>query len=428
MSVNVKDFGAIGDGLTLDHQACRAALLSGARDVYFPEGTYLVRNLPVPSFTRIRGDGAGTVIKFDAQHVGYDDLPIDARKSRLSVFYNADVADVGGPFFNSDITIQDLAIDCRAAQINLQRFRAPGELDDLQSHNRVGHGISMVGVDRCAVRRVTVCNAFRDGIYGGRNSAIRTDHFTVADCWIENSGRNAMSFTAGDFPSIADCILLADGRGHDWFGRLSPAPVGITADDCGFDAGMLDFEPNPGAEVRYGSVRNVRCLRPSYAALSIADGASHISVAQSYFQRPQLVNGADCTFTNLAVRGNHVSLSDCDIEGVLRANGNRHYALHVAGAENVSVRGCTLWGADHLGDSPTGGSFRTIAIYGVRYPRFAGNLIYAGTADDQELIRVDDVGGVCEGGRIGPNRWAYRPAEIGFRSAGVAVAPQIFRV
>lgn len=43
-SVSVKDFGAIGYGATNDTAAIQAALNSTATDIYFPAGTYLIRN------------------------------------------------------------------------------------------------------------------------------------------------------------------------------------------------------------------------------------------------------------------------------------------------------------------------------------------------------------------------------------------------
>lgn len=40
--VSVKDFGAVGDGVTNDRSAIQAAFDSGAKSIYFPSGTYLV--------------------------------------------------------------------------------------------------------------------------------------------------------------------------------------------------------------------------------------------------------------------------------------------------------------------------------------------------------------------------------------------------
>lgn len=62
--VSVKDFGAVGDGVTNDSTAIQAALTAGAgRAVYFPGGTYLISaTLTVPADTMVTGDGYGSVI------------------------------------------------------------------------------------------------------------------------------------------------------------------------------------------------------------------------------------------------------------------------------------------------------------------------------------------------------------------------------
>ena len=64
-SLNVKDFGAVGDSLTDDHSAIQAALDSLSKEngiskeLYFPGGKYYVsKSLVLPSDIRIRGDGA----------------------------------------------------------------------------------------------------------------------------------------------------------------------------------------------------------------------------------------------------------------------------------------------------------------------------------------------------------------------------------
>lgn len=48
-SVSVKDFGAVGDGLTDDTAAIQAAFNSEKFHIYFPEGTYKFSNLTVPN-------------------------------------------------------------------------------------------------------------------------------------------------------------------------------------------------------------------------------------------------------------------------------------------------------------------------------------------------------------------------------------------
>lgn len=55
--VNVKDFGAVGNGATDDTAAVQAALNIGSNGVYFPSGNYLVSSVSAKSNTLIYGDG-----------------------------------------------------------------------------------------------------------------------------------------------------------------------------------------------------------------------------------------------------------------------------------------------------------------------------------------------------------------------------------
>lgn len=55
-TVSVKDFGAVGDGVTNDTSAFQNALNSGAESVYVPDGTYLLDNFTV-SNTKLFGSG-----------------------------------------------------------------------------------------------------------------------------------------------------------------------------------------------------------------------------------------------------------------------------------------------------------------------------------------------------------------------------------
>lgn len=63
-TVSVKDFGAVGDGVTDDTAAIQLAVSSGAGAVYFPSGTYKVDGrVLLPSNVRVFGDGAASVLK-----------------------------------------------------------------------------------------------------------------------------------------------------------------------------------------------------------------------------------------------------------------------------------------------------------------------------------------------------------------------------
>ncbi len=64
--VNVKDFGAKGDGITDDTQAIQAAIDSDCRNIFFPEGNYLILStVRVKSNSRLCGSSTKTKLILD---------------------------------------------------------------------------------------------------------------------------------------------------------------------------------------------------------------------------------------------------------------------------------------------------------------------------------------------------------------------------
>lgn len=64
-TVDVRDFGAKGDGVTDDTLAFKDALGDGHRQVIVPEGVYVVRGIRLPSWSILTGAGKGkTIITF----------------------------------------------------------------------------------------------------------------------------------------------------------------------------------------------------------------------------------------------------------------------------------------------------------------------------------------------------------------------------
>lgn len=63
-TVSVKDFGAVGDGVTDDTSAIKSAILSGAgKTVHFPSGRYkILEELTIPNNTQIVGSGSSNTI------------------------------------------------------------------------------------------------------------------------------------------------------------------------------------------------------------------------------------------------------------------------------------------------------------------------------------------------------------------------------
>ncbi|EIT86031.1 hypothetical protein A374_06916 [Fictibacillus macauensis ZFHKF-1] len=60
--VNVRDYGAVGDGKTDDTLAFQRAIGRGNVSVYVPQGVYITKGVRLPSWTRLYGDGKGKTI------------------------------------------------------------------------------------------------------------------------------------------------------------------------------------------------------------------------------------------------------------------------------------------------------------------------------------------------------------------------------
>lgn len=119
-TVSVKDFGAVGDGVTDDTAAFNAALASGAKNIYFPAGTYrfdskITYTFPNPSSgsqdtdnidaVTIFGDGADVVSLYwpttDGMLFNYTSQQHALHLKRLSIVCGSTAATVGLEFTNS---------------------------------------------------------------------------------------------------------------------------------------------------------------------------------------------------------------------------------------------------------------------------------------------------------------------------------------
>ncbi|MDR6553868.1 glycosyl hydrolase family 28-related protein [Paenibacillus qinlingensis] len=88
--INVKDFGAKGDGVSDDTRSIQSALNTGTKkklNIYFPTGTYIVNSnesLILKSNTSIIGDGEGSVIKADNSKFGWSLFHIEGTNIQIN--------------------------------------------------------------------------------------------------------------------------------------------------------------------------------------------------------------------------------------------------------------------------------------------------------------------------------------------------------
>ena len=125
-TVTATQFGAAGDGVTLDNAAITAAM-TAHESVLLPHGTYLIKDLAMLSGRTIRGQGVGaTIIKFD---------PTGFRPFVMSGL--------------SNIEISDLTIDANGCDFDVMLFTSCTNVrvKNVAITNSLGNGIT---ADACS--------------------------------------------------------------------------------------------------------------------------------------------------------------------------------------------------------------------------------------------------------------------------------------
>ena len=139
---NVKDFGAVGDGVTDDTAAITAAGNSGSR-VFIPNGVYMISGL-IPSNWTLEGETeGGTVLKL-----------IDATTDNVLTLIG-----------NTSLTLRNLT------------------LDQNKDNQAGGHGIRFGGTDGVKIQNVTIQNAYSYaiGMQAGTNKNILIENLTTRE-------------------------------------------------------------------------------------------------------------------------------------------------------------------------------------------------------------------------------------------------------
>lgn len=230
--VNVKDYGAKGDGTTDDtaaiQAACNAIPATGGT-VQFPRGTYLARLIRPKSGTTLRGDVAGSVLKYRPTGAGTYDA--------LVAF--GDQASVGGTTTTSNlrnITIVDLT------------FRGTGDVSGINENQAMVH---MSGVSDATITRCRFVGMQGDGVMLSTTTSAgnerHNERITISDSLFDglgNYGRNGVSVIEGKDVTIESCTFR-NTSANNMPGAVDIEPDtpmtwaiirGITVRNCVFDS------------------------------------------------------------------------------------------------------------------------------------------------------------------------------------------------
>lgn len=229
--VNVKDYGAVGDGVTDDSTAILAAIAalpSSYGVLYFPPGLY------------IHGDGLegenGTGNDYDGDpNVGRDIRFMFDHMSHLTIIGNsAEIRSNDGNgecphnailnFYScSDVLLCGVIINGRRAERGLH-------MSDGNAYNRRGN-IHIYGCNNVCIHNVKSINSAMDGAYVGKNEGARTTNLYIRNCDFSNAHRNGLSLGCVTHARVENVIFDNAGTSGDtWNGTNPKAGIDVEAD------------------------------------------------------------------------------------------------------------------------------------------------------------------------------------------------------
>ena len=374
--LNVKDFGAVGDGATLDHDAFNAALTRAASEggstVLVPPGRYLIGGTARP------GDGALTAINMLSDTALYlcpgadliqvpNNLPISA----VVVFKDG--------VFNAHIFGEGEIIG--AAPQGDQDPAGVGE----------HHGIVFSDCIDCTARGITTRNHFGEGVlvgtgaaFGGTGLAINSRCFEMLSYENARQGWAVVNAREG---GVYDCVARDMLQVED--GGVSPgAGIDVEAPGTGLEAtnfqihGFQSFRNRIGATISTNP--NASSKGVSFADIDIRDCNNGFSVG---------FNNDDLTVDNVNIRESEFAGATLVDAPTGKSNicfgvvsGNQRGIVTLPQSGGITARTGWRVSAKLIDQNRVQGVFNQQDDFGVSYTKFGQNGIqFPGIADIQSF-------------------------------------------
>ncbi len=437
--INVKDWGAVGDGTTDDKAAIQSALTSVAStggSVYLPSGVYIVSDAVwIKSNTHVYGDGIdATTIKRQANSLSATVNPNFNRNPVMSCGSAVDT-----PYTNASsgtsISVSDLTIDGNYTNQTLTTI-SNGAFGFSSTHTL---GADTGGcIDGLTLQRIKVTNIMQDGIsiwncrnvlvdscvtyLTGQSQVVATKNAIslygsptdLSNGWCKQAiiSNNRISYSG-------DTVTRAAGSAS------SEGIVNTTWDDVvieGNDISFVDY----GIELTYttGAYTNYNCV--------IANNSIHDLTSTTVAPQIGIACGRDATrvLKGLTISGNtfyninHNGMTISSVNG-LTIVGNTLYktnldtdATYFVGIDVVTCTEVTCSGNSISLASPANGTYG-MRLYGTTGSLASGNTITNDNASSTGANIILNVG--CQnclviGNRLTGANWGIRISNSGTNS------------
>lgn len=216
--VNVKDYGAKGDGSTIDTDAINSALMSG-KNVYIPKGTYIINKaIVIPSNVVVCGDGESSILKMEDNCSYWNFSQITWRSEKGTQYAMLKTADN-----SQNIVLRDFVVDggtrqttdgiwgiaihntkhCLLENVSAKNINYKAD----RTSEVYGFGIFVFHSDDVVIRDSKSEYCGYENI-GGEFC----NHVTVEDCYIGTAWRVPLQFHKGshDIKIINNTIVSTD--------------------------------------------------------------------------------------------------------------------------------------------------------------------------------------------------------------------------
>ena len=355
-SVNVKDFGAVGDGIANDTPALQKAftyIASKGGTLLIPPGTYL----------QGAGEG-GTDASFTFTSV--NNIKIIGYGATITAATSL-TADKGFYFLNcNNITLEGLSYDGR---LDARTFNLTGE-----NSNAVSHGFAFRGCNQVTLKTLTAYRCMMDGIFVGKattaDGGMGCSNVTIDNCTSTYNCRQGMSVVGASDMNVIGGSYSYTGE-YGALKQTAPmAGIDIEANNeytrntsnCG-----ITVQSNSSSDVGktltvYGTTYGTNEV--TQEVITIGDSAV-ASSKTNWGQIRNLVMSAACagtvtikrasdlaTMTTLSIGSTgkeiYVVNRNINIHGVLLQNNELGIVL-TKGAQAVSVEACQILNNHDMG-------------------------------------------------------------------------------